>query len=486
MKLKKHAVRSLTTHQLKELADIAYIRGLQRAAPQPNREQNYQHRPQQTATPSQNGSALPRQSTDAPAQKALRATPIWDLKDRAEELREREQIRREREGQVARKRGAGVRRKRRGPNLFERIAQMLLPKPKAQEPQKTEAAGHGIAGLAEITKQPFPDSDRNIHLATKQALGETIVGGVGLNDVLKELERRGVSYKPPIDEDGVLNIEESDLVPGRHGEYAKLRRGIDKYLKDHQEQIAGIRVNTTRLVDLGSVNMPHGFVESTGPIRANYFNVKELHTVGDVTVEEFIRAGEIQGKGNINARDILTSECTVYGNINCADTLKFTSGNTDSKQLMTGNVQCGHIASEDDREVEVSGGLSIRGNCRVPRLTAKDLTVGWELQNTKQLYVAGKANITRLSRTIDAEAEFKGDALQQYIDQLRDMRKEQREEEVLSKINAATAQAGKDGAQTIEWTAEEMETNAYKEHVLSEAPKRETPKRQRSSRVAHA
>ena len=481
MKLKNQAIRSLTTHQLKELADIAYIRGLQRAAPQPNREQNHQHRSQQTATPSQNGSTLPRQLTGASDQKALSATPIWDLKDQAEQLREKEQLRREREAQVARKRGPGVRRKRR-PNLFERIVQMVLPKPRAQETQKAEEPGYTVKGLVTVKEKPFPGADKEIHQLTKEALGETIVGGVGLNDVLMELERRGVSYKPPIDKNGVLNIEESDLVPGRYGEYARLRRGIGKYLKDNQDQIAGIRLKTTQSVDLGSVNMPHGFVESTGPIRANYFNVKELHTVGDVTVEEFIRAGEIQGKGNINARDILTSNCTVYGDIDCADTLKFTSGNTESKQVMTGNVQCGHIASEDDREVEVSGRLSVRGNCRVPRLMAKELTVGWELQNTKQLYVAEKANITRLSRTIDAEAEFKGEALQQYIDQLRDMRKEQREEEVLGKINAATSQAGKDGAQTIEWTAEEMETNAYKEHVLNEISERETPKRQRSSR----
>ena len=171
--------------------------------------------------------------------------------------------------------------------------------------------------------------------------------------------------------------------------------------------------------------MPHGFVESAGPIRANYFYVKELHTVGDVTVEEFIHAGEIQSRGNITARDIVTDECTVYGNINCAETLKFTAGSTESKQLqlVTGNVQCGNITSEDDRQVEV-GDLLVRGNCRVPQLKTKDLSVGWELQHAKGLYVTGKANITKLSKTIDAEAEFQGKALQQYVDQLRDMRKQ--------------------------------------------------------------
>ena len=91
-------------------------------------------------------------------------------------------------------------------------------------------------------------------------------------------------------------------------------------------------------------------------------------------------------------------------------------------------------------------------------------------QLAKGLYIISEANITKLS-TIDAEAEFQGKALQQYVDQLRDMRKQQREEEVIQKIKAATNQAGKDGAQTIEWTDEEMETDAYKEHVLGETPK---------------
>jgi hypothetical protein len=471
MKLKNQAIRSLTTHQLKEIADVAYIRGLQRAAPPPHHSQ--QAAPSSRRAPAgprppqpQNGSALPRQSSGGSNKKVLRATPIWELKDRAEELGEKEQRRRERQ--------SGVTRGRR-PNLFEKFAQMLTPKPKGWASQRAEEPGYTIEGLVSVKHQPLPDSDRNIHLAAKQALGEKIVGGVGLNDVLNELARRGVTYKPPIDKDGVLNIEESDLVAGRNGEHAKLRHGIGKYLKDHQDQIAGIRVNTTRPVDLGSVSMPHGFVESAGPIRANYFYVKELHTVGDVTVEEFIHAGEIQSRGNITARDIVTNECTVYGNINCAETLKFTAGNTESKQLMAGNVQCGNITSEDDRQVEV-GDLLVRGNCRVPQLKTKDITVGWELQNSKHLYVTGKANITKLSGTIDAEAEFQGKALQQYVDQLRDMRKQQREEEVVRKIKAATNQAGKDGAQTIEWTDEEMETDAYKEHVLGETAKNDTLK----------
>jgi hypothetical protein len=471
MKLKNQAIRSLTTHQLKEIADLAYVRGLQRATPP-------QHQPQQAVPSSrrsatglqvqqrQNGSALPRQSSAGGSKKALSATPIWELKDRAEEIREKEQRRRE----------SGVTRGRK-PNLFEKFAQLLTPKSKGWTPQKAEAPGYTIEGLVSVKHQPLPDSDRNIHRATRQALGEKIVGGVGLNDVLKELERRGVTYKPPIDKDGVLNIEESDLVAGRNGEHAKLRPGIGKYLQDRQDQIAGIRVNTTRSVDLGYVSMPHGFVESAGPIRANYFYVKELHTVGDVTVEEFIHAGEIQSRGNITARDIVTDECTVYGNINCAETLKFTAGSTESKQLqlVTGNVQCGNITSEDDCQVEV-GDLLVRGNCRVPQLKTKDLSVGWELQHAKGLYVTGKANITKLSKTIDAEAEFQGKALQQYVDQLRDMRKQMREEDVIKKIKAATNQAGKDGAQTIEWTDAEMETDAYKEHVLGETPTDDTQK----------
>jgi hypothetical protein len=471
MKLKNQAIRSLTTHQLKEIADLAYVRGLQRATPP-------QHQPQQAVPSSrrpaagprvqqrQNGSAPPRQSFGGSSNKALSATPLWELKDRAEELREKEQRRRE----------TGVTRGRK-PNLFQKLAQMLTPKPKGWTPQRAEAPGYTIEGLVSVKHQPLPDSDRDIHLAAKQALGEKIVGGVGLSDVLNELARRGVTYKPPIDKDGVLNIEESDLVAGRSGEHARLRPGIGRYLQDRQDQIAGIRVNTTRPVDLGSVSMPHGFVESAGPILANYFYVKELHTVGDVTVEEFIHAGEIESRGNITARDIMTNECTVYGNINCAETLKFTAGSSESKQLqlVAGNVQCGNITSEDDRQVEV-GDLLVRGNCRVPQLKAKDLSVGWELQRAKGLYVTGKANIAKLSKTIDAEAEFQGKALQQYVEQLRDMRKQQREEAVIQKISAATKQAGKDGAQTIEWTDEEMETDAYKEHVLGETPKNDLQK----------
>jgi hypothetical protein len=56
------------------------------------------------------------------------------------------------------------------------------------------------------------------------------------------------------------------------------------------------------------------------------------------------------------------------------------------------------------------------------------------------------------------------------------MRKQMREEDVIKKIKAATNQAGKDGAQTIEWTDAEMETDAYKEHVLGETPTDDTQK----------
>jgi hypothetical protein len=487
MKLKNQAVRSLTTHQLKELADLAYTRGLQNAAAKkdtlrpgvagsadnrleeafnalkasgkpitPARlaklaKTNFitaQHWLESNQDEQAAGQSQPQVQKGAPDTRSLNRNslepaPVWALKDKADAIREKERARREAEAALARNNKG---------NLFERLAKMILPKSKDQ------------------TQSREKQVDRDIHVAAKQAVGETIVGAVGLNDVLNELARRGVTYKPPLDEHGVLHIEESDLIPGNDREHAKLRPGIAKYLRDHQDQISGIKVDTTKPVDLGSVNIPNGFVESAGPLRANYFNVKELLTVGDVTVEQFIRAGEFQARGNITARDILTSECTVYGNINCAESLKFTSGCTDSKQLMTGNVQCGHIASDDDRQVEVGGELSVRGNCKVPRLSARDLYVGWELQGTKDLYVAGKANITRLSRTIDSEAELRGDALQEYIDQMLDMRKEQLEEKVIEKIQAATAQAGKEGVQTIEWTSAEMETNAYKEHILGETP----------------
>lgn len=486
MKLKNQAIRSISTHELKELADLAYTKGLQNAAAKQdvlrpgvagsadNRIEEAFKNLQASGKPvtaarlaklaktnfnsAQHWLENNQDIVDRPVDKealarglgsqrekkgqdrdALSAAPIWNLKDRADALREKEQARQLAEAEWARKNQTG--------NIFERLAKLVLPKNRRQ------------------TEPPQKQVDRDIHAAAKQAVGETIVGAVGLNDVLKELQRRGVTYKPPLDENGVLHIDESDLVPGNDTEHARLRPGIAKYLRDHEDQIAGIKVNTTKPVDLGSVNMPNGFVESAGPVRANYFNVKELHTVGDVTVEEFIRAGEIQGRGNITARDILTSECTVYGNINCAESLKFVSGSTASKQLMTGDVHCGHLSSDDDRQVEVGGSLSVRGNCNVPRLSARDLSVGWELQGTKDLYVAAKANITRLSRTIDSEAELRGDALQEYIDQLRDMRKEQLEEEVREKIQSATAQTSDEGVQTIEWTAAEMETNAYKEYV---------------------
>lgn len=498
MKLKNQAIRSISTHELKELADLAYTKGLQNTAPKQDvlrpgkagsaddrieeafknlqasgkpvtaarlaklaktnfntaqhwleNNQGILDRPTDKETlVSGSGSQREKKGQDSDA---LSAAPIWNLKDRADVLREKERNRQLAEAELARKNQTG--------NIFERLAKLVLPKNRRQ------------------TESPQKQADRDIHGAAKQAVGETIVGAVGLNDVLKELQRRGVTYKPPLDENGVLHVDESDLVPGNDTEHARLRPGIAKYLhsrkmalRDHEDPILGIKVDTTKPVDLGSVDMPNGFVESVGPVRANYFNVKELHTVGDVTVEEFIRAGEIQGRGNITARDILTSECTVYGNINCAESLKFVSGSTDSKQLMTGDVHCGHISSDDDRQVEVGGSLSVRGNCNVPRLSARDLSVGWELQGTKDLYVAAKANITRLSRTIDSEAELRGDALQEYIDQLRDMRKEQLEEEVGEKIQSATARTNDEGVQTIEWTAEEMETNAYKEYVLGETP----------------
>lgn len=483
MKLKHQAVRSLTTHQLKELADIAYIQGLQRAS-QSNRQQNNGNGSKRTEPSSQNGrvgvrsaesrSESRHRSTGSSENKALSATPIWELKERAETLREKEQLRRESDGPKN-----NVRRRQK--NFFERFVQRLLGKPRAPE-QTTGDTGYTVDGLVTVTKQPFPDADQAIHKAAKCTLNQMIVGGVGLNDVLKELERRGVSYKPPIDKDGVLNIDQSDLIPGRLGEHARLRPGISKYVKDHQDNIAGIRVNTTHPVDLGSIDMPHGFIESTGPIRANYLTVKELHTVGDVTVEDFISAEEIQAKGNINARNIMTSECTVYGNINCSDTLKFTSGSTDSRQVLTGNVQCGHITSEDDRDVEVIGDLLVKGNCRVPRLSANELTVGWELQNTKELSVSGKANIAKLSRTIEADAEFRGEALQEYIDQLKDVRKEDREEAVIAKINKAKDMTGKDGAVSIEWAPEDLETDAYKAYVLNENSETESEKRETTAR----
>jgi hypothetical protein len=491
MKLKNQAIRSISTHELKELADLAYTKGLQNAAAKQDvlrpgvagsaddRIEEAFNNLQASGKPvtaarlaklaktnfntAQNWLENNQDILDRPADKessvrgvgsqrekkgqdrdALSAAPIWNLKDRADALREKERARQLAEAELARKNQTG--------NIFERLAKLVLPKNRSQ------------------TESPQKQADRDIHVAAKQTVGETIVGAVGLNDVLKELQRRGVTYKPPLDENGVLHIDESDLVPGNDTEHARLRPGIAKYLHDHEDQIAGIKVNTTKPVDLGSVNIPNGFVESVGPVRANYFNLKELHTVGDVTVEEFIRAGEIQGRGNITARDILTSECTVYGNINCAESLKFVCGSTDSKQLMTGDVHCGHLSSDDDRQVEVGGSLSVRGNCNVPRLSARDLSVGWELQGTKDLYVAAKANITRLSRTIDSEAELRGDALQEYVDQLRDMRKEQLEEEVLEKIQSATAQTSDEGVQTIEWTAAEMETNAYKEYVSGEKP----------------
>ena len=193
------------------------------------------------------------------------------------------------------------------------------------------------------------------------------MGTVTLQDVLKELERRGVDYQPPVDQRGVLTIEESDLILTKNGAPAKLRPGIQKYLKDHQDEMAGIRNNATQPIDLGAVRMPHGFIESAGPVQANYLEVKQLHSVGDVTVEEFVHAGEIQVKGDITAREIFAKECTVYGNVTCADTLKFTTGSTGSKQTITGNARCGHLESEDDRLVNVGGAIAVKGNCSVPR-----------------------------------------------------------------------------------------------------------------------
>ena len=75
MKLKNQAIRSLTTHQLKEIADLAYIRGLQRVAPQPAEHQAQQTVPSSRRSPAgprqqpQNGSALPRQSSDRPSKR---------------------------------------------------------------------------------------------------------------------------------------------------------------------------------------------------------------------------------------------------------------------------------------------------------------------------------------------------------------------------------------------------------------------------------
>jgi hypothetical protein len=501
MKSKNQAVRSLTTHQLKELADIsfAYRRAQSRARQIASGSSD--HRQTDTQRRGVAGSADDRiqeayQSVLAdgrpisPARLArlaktnfdsarrwlenleqaeqedgaLAAAPVWDLKDRADALRERELARRGREAEVAPKAKVLASPRSRGPNLFEQLVQLLLPKPKVGPTRKE------VRENREAEKRVAAEIDQHVDSAAKQAVGETILGSVRLDDVLKELERRGVTYKPPVDQRGVLTIEESDLVPCRAGEHAKLRPGIASYLKEKQDELKGVTINTMLPVDLGSVNMPHGFVESIGPVRANFFNIKELHTVGDVTVDDFIRAGEIQAKGNIAARDILTSECTVYGNINGASSLTFISGSTQSKQLITGNVQCGHITSEDDRQVDVSGELFVRGNCKVPRLSARDLHVGWELQDVKDLYVAGKASITRLSKTIDSDANLRGAALQEYVDQLKDMRKEELEKEVLNKVKATTAVAGKDGTQMVEWTTEEMQTNAFKEYVLGESP----------------
>jgi hypothetical protein len=438
MKTKRQALRSLTTVQLKELADVAHrpsrpTPDLPATGPQP--------------TPPKNGAQTP-----------LAAAPLWQLKDNADALRQNQP-------EAGPKPQVHAAPRRKAPHLFEQLVQMLLRKP-PQGPAPRQAP-HGPKSASEDGRVPtaraMPSAtsrgvDRDVHTAAKQTVGETILGAVTLNDVLKELERRGVNYRPPVDEKGVLTIEESDLIPTKGRKHAKLRPGIGKYLKGHPGELTGIRVNAAQPVDLGWVRMPRGFIESAGPVRANHLEVKQLHSVGNVTVEEFLHAGVIQAKGDVTAREILTKECTVYGNITCAETLKFAAGSAGSKQTVTGSVQCGHLVSEDDRLVHVDGAVTVKGNCSAPQLAARDLSVGWELQNAKRLWVTGKANLTRLSPSIDAEAEFQGVALQEYLQQLRGMREELREQSVLKKIRAAT-----EGA-SVEWTAEEKATQAYQSH----------------------
>lgn len=442
MKMKNQAVRSLSTQQLKELADLAYPRasGAGVAAPEPKASP-----PEMPVR--QNGVNSP----------PLAAASIWELKDRADALREKG---RERKPKAARKPEGEATRRRKGPYPFERLARWLLHKPKQKpalrQPRASKSASENgqIPAARAVPPAPAaPEADPGIHAAATRAVGETILGTVTLHDVLKELERRGVHYRPPVDDRGVLTIEGSDLVPAKNGKPAKLRPGIGKYLKGHPGEIAGIQVNATQLVDLGSVRLPHGFIESAGPVRASHLEVKQLHSVGGVTVEEFLHAREIQAHGDVTAREILTNQCTVYGNVTCAETLKFTAGSTGTKQAIRGNVRCGHLVSEDDRLVNVDGAVAVQGNCNAPRLKARDLTVGWELQNAKRLEVTGKANLTKLAPSIDAQAEFQGIALQGYVQQLRDLR----EEGVRKKVRASA----ENGAPSTAWTAEGQSTQAH-------------------------
>ena len=53
--------------------------------------------------------------------------------------------------------------------------------------------------------------------------------------------------------------------------------------------------------DLGGVRLPNGFLESTAPVRAEFLEVKQLHAVGDVTVEEYLHAEGIQARGDVSA-----------------------------------------------------------------------------------------------------------------------------------------------------------------------------------------
>jgi hypothetical protein len=423
MKTKRQALQSLTTAQLKELADVAY----RPTPPHP--------RPDLAAVAPQ--PAAPKNSAQTP----LAAAPLWQLKDHADALRQNQP-------EAGPKPRADGRPERKGPHLFEQFVRMLLRKPRQKPaPQGPKSASEdGRMPTARAVPSDFPQKvDRNVHTAAKQTVGETILGTVTLNDVLKELGRRGVNYRPPVDERGVLTIEESDLMPAKGRKHAKLRPGIGKYLKGHPGEITGIRVNAVQPVDLGWVRMPRGFIESAGPIRANHLEVKQLHSVGSVTVEEFLHTGVIQAKGDVTAREIFTKECTVYGNVTCAETLKFTAGSAGSKQTVAGNVQCGHLVSEDDRLVHVDGAVTIKGNCSVPQLAARDLSVGWELQNAKRLWVTGTANLTRLSPSIDAGAEFQGVALQEYLQQLQGMREQLREQSAQTRAAAEGASDQKVG-----------------------------------------
>lgn len=405
MKTKHQAVRSLTTQQLKDLADMRYLRPPDEAA-----------RTRRRPSP------------------PLSAAPIWELKGRADALQQTPGI------QGFTTTPPPARRK----GLVQKTVSWLLgaeseEKRRKAARQATPPAAPGSGGAAPSARRPAagpraPDDD--IHWHVRQAVGETILGNVTLKDVLKEMERRGVKYAPPV-VDGVLNVDDHDLLPAKDGQPAKLRPGLAKYLKDHQDELAGIRVNGTRPVGLGQVRMPQGFVESVAPVQADCLEVKQLHCVGDVTVEEYVHAAEIRTRGDVSAREIVTAECTVRGNVDCHETLKFTAGSSGSKQTVTGNVQCGRLVSEDDRPVNVAGKLAVKGNCSVARLSAKDLSVGWELQNVKALSVTGKVNIARLASQLDAQAEFQGVALQERVQQLRDARQGQGEQTAPENARAA-------------------------------------------------